>query len=75
MMVNRLRVASPCKDCPNRYVGCHSTCVKYIDYQQKAAVEREEIKKKRTELYGEYTEYIVGRHNDRNRKIQRGQLR
>lgn len=24
----------PCKDCPDRYVGCHSTCEKYIAYDK-----------------------------------------
>ena len=25
--------ASPCKDCPDRQVGCHGTCGKYKDYR------------------------------------------
>jgi hypothetical protein len=25
---------APCKDCPNRKVGCHSTCEKYLDYRK-----------------------------------------
>lgn len=24
----------PCKDCPNRQVGCHSTCEKYLDFRK-----------------------------------------
>jgi hypothetical protein len=23
----------PCKDCPDRYVGCHSKCSKYIEWK------------------------------------------
>lgn len=25
---------APCKDCPDRYVGCHSQCEKYIAFQK-----------------------------------------
>lgn len=24
---------APCKDCPDRFVGCHSTCQKYVQYR------------------------------------------
>lgn len=29
---------APCKGCKIRYVGCHSECIKYIDWQQKLEV-------------------------------------
>ena len=25
---------SPCKDCPDRHIGCHSDCDKYINYRK-----------------------------------------
>lgn len=25
---------NPCKNCSERYVGCHSKCLKYIDWKQ-----------------------------------------
>lgn len=25
---------APCKDCPDRFVGCHSTCDKYIEFRK-----------------------------------------
>jgi hypothetical protein len=25
---------APCKNCPNRKVGCHSTCQKYLDFRK-----------------------------------------
>lgn len=31
---------APCKDCPDRYVDCHSRCKKYLAY----AAEREMIR-------------------------------
>ena len=33
---------APCKDCPNRQVGCHSTCEKYIEYKKESDRIREE---------------------------------
>lgn len=25
---------SPCKDCPNRQIGCHSKCEHYIEFKR-----------------------------------------
>lgn len=25
-------ISAPCKDCPDRKIGCHSECDKYADY-------------------------------------------
>ena len=74
-MNNSYKLASPCKDCPTRYVGCHSSCVKYIDYQQAQVAKNREMHKKKAEARGNgYTEYIVGRHNERNRKKFKGYI-
>ena len=27
-------IASPCKDCPDRVMHCHSSCRAYLDYKQ-----------------------------------------
>lgn len=35
-------VSSPCKDCVDREVGCHSTCARYIKFQK----DKEEYNKK-----------------------------
>ena len=26
-------IVSPCKDCPERFVGCHSSCERYKQYR------------------------------------------
>lgn len=39
--------SSPCKDCPDRYVGCHSKCNKYIDYKLKLEKYKEEQREKK----------------------------
>lgn len=30
-------MTAPCKDCPKRYVGCHSECAAYLAYQAECA--------------------------------------
>ena len=36
-----MKLKSPCLECPDRYIGCHSECLKYIDYEQANACMRE----------------------------------
>lgn len=33
----------PCKDCDERSVGCHSTCVRYKDWRKRKDVEHDFI--------------------------------
>lgn len=40
---------SPCKDCPERYVGCHSECGKYKYFRRKLEAQNEVIRANRTE--------------------------
>ena len=43
---------APCYRCENRYLGCHSTCSQYKEFQ----TECEKIRKLRFQEY-EFTEY------------------
>lgn len=36
-------IVSPCKDCPERFIGCHSSCERYKQYRS----ELDEFKAKR----------------------------
>ena len=36
---------SPCLGCQNRFVGCHSKCLEYIDFEQRNDVMKQTIKK------------------------------
>ena len=60
-----LIIKGPCKNCDNRFVGCHSECLKYIDYRQKLDVYRQtektdkkvradygSVRKKKGKVYG-----------------------
>lgn len=40
---------APCKDCPDRLVGCHSTCEKYITFAKEKRQQNEIIKKAKHE--------------------------
>lgn len=35
------KINSPCKGCKNRYVGCHSDCIEYLDYKRKIEMVKE----------------------------------
>lgn len=36
---------APCKGCPDRVVGCHSTCTKYTEYRKQQDAENKAYKK------------------------------
>ena len=36
-----MKISSPCKECPDRKTGCHSTCEKYIEYDNRNKERRE----------------------------------
>lgn len=40
-------IEGPCHGCTDRYVGCHSKCLKYIDYRQKLDTENLRIKEQK----------------------------
>ena len=46
-------IKGPCKDCKDRFISCHSVCLKYIDYKQKVEAERLKVLKKKEEEYKE----------------------
>lgn len=51
-MENRIpRPHCPCRDCTQRFVGCHGICEGYIDYKDKAIRYNEVIKKKSLYYY------------------------
>lgn len=56
---------APCKDCPDRVVGCHSACEKYIEYRK----ERDkflEQRMKETRLRDDL--WVTSRHNKRQKR-------
>lgn len=45
-------IVNPCKDCTERYVGCHSECEKYAEYRSQIEEKNRLIHEGRQELYG-----------------------
>lgn len=41
---------APCKDCPNRQIGCHSKCEKYQEYARICEEQRQKRLKDNAEL-------------------------
>lgn len=37
----------PCRNCLDRYVGCHSNCVRYVDWKQQHDVELDNIREQK----------------------------
>ena len=54
-------MAKSCKDCPDRFVGCHSTCPDYLEQTRK----NEEIRKARQKKNDEETFYRIARSHNR----------
>ena len=43
MMISRTLI-SPCKNCTDRCIGCHTTCGDYAEYKQELERRRTEVK-------------------------------
>lgn len=49
---------APCKDCPDRRVGCHSTCEKYLAFRKERDELNEKTYKQKEVEYADYTRYM-----------------
>lgn len=54
-------VNSPCKDCPNRYVGCHSSCDAYISYRGKNDNARDNERKQKDAMHDYMCVRVAGK--------------
>jgi len=43
-MIVAATLVSPCKECSDRCIGCHSTCGEYAEYKQELERRRHDIK-------------------------------
>lgn len=46
-------VQSNCQDCPNRHMGCHSTCESYIAYRKAKDAENKALYSERQKRYAD----------------------
>lgn len=54
------RVITCCKDCPDRYPGCHGKCEKYINERSAYDAVKDEAKKRYMVAYGLYDQKCSG---------------
>lgn len=61
---------APCKDCPNRQVGCHSTCEKYIVFRK----ERDELNELKNKAKNDEKSYYSGYNRSSMKRTQKSKL-
>lgn len=59
-------IMAPCKDCTERYVGCHNGCSKYAEY--KATIQ--ENKETKIKAINRYMDYRLSRRTMLNDRIR-----
>lgn len=59
-------IMAPCKDCTERYVGCHNECVKYKEYKAKIKKEKEA----KMQIVSKYMDYRFSRKTMLNDRIR-----
>jgi hypothetical protein len=60
-------ILSPCKDCEDRALGCHSICERYIDFQ-KENNRVNDLRKKSRDLDTNFIEIRTTHKKKENRK-------
>ena len=59
----------PCYNCPDRYVGCHSSCAKYISYLQDLEAKRKMVyESKRRMADYEHKNYLINKCQKNKRR-------
>ena len=61
---------APCKDCHKRYLGCHSECTDYIEYNNK----QQKIMDERV-ARAEECQMIVRQINESRKRMTRGRIK
>lgn len=49
LIIPGTNIKAPCKDCPERFTGCHISCVKYADYKTAVEAEKERYRASRAD--------------------------
>lgn len=61
--------ASPCKDCPDREIGCHGKCERYQEYATKRAAFLEERRKTMNAISATWANV----HRIQDKKLKKGE--
>lgn len=61
---------APCKNCPSRFLGCHSVCLKYGNYRtEQDALNQKRAEDKKIDLYStDLSSYIKHKENRKARR-------
>ena len=62
-----MRLQAPCKDCEKRYLGCHSECADYNNYNNKQQKVRDERAARSEEC-----QMIVKQINESRKRMKHG---
>ena len=65
LIIPGTNIKSPCKDCSDRFVGCHTVCVEYFGYKTAVESEKERYRSSKAEEI-RYNEYCA----DRKRRLK-----
>lgn len=60
-------IDSPCKDCKERYLCCHSKCEKYIEYKEKKITQGRELRNNKINAYNVDSYFRKKTENNRKR--------
>ena len=60
------KLLAPCKNCPNRYVGCHSDCADYKEFRKLKDIENQREREDKRLEKASYSESEL-KDNFRNR--------
>ena len=55
----------PCRGCVDRFVGCHSKCLRYIDWKQKHELKLEHIHEQKS-----INNLLYHNQNQRNKQVK-----
>lgn len=66
LIIPGTNIKSPCKDCSERFVGCHTVCFEYAEYKQALEAEKERYRasKANEDSFFEY-------EKDRKRRLKK----
>lgn len=59
-------IDSPCKECKERFLGCHSKCEKYIEYKEKKITQGRELRNNKINAYN--VDIYFRKKTEKNRK-------
>jgi hypothetical protein len=51
-----------CKNCKERYVGCHGTCEKYLSFKKNLEIEKQKLNSSQEKINDSYSKEVCDRY-------------